>query len=67
MELLFFFHAMQQVNKEWGQLIGRALGSRSKGLRFNPWQEQQENFLLQGQLSVLTLISGICSTPVLLQ
>ena len=28
-----------------------------KGLGFESWQEWGENFLLQGQLSVLTLIS----------
>ena len=28
-----------------------------KGLGFKPWQERLENVLLQGQLSVLTLVS----------
>ena len=33
----------------------RALDSGTKGLGFESWQEQHENFLLQAQLSVLTL------------
>ena len=38
-----------------GRSVVRALGSWSKGLGFVSPQEQQENFLLQGQPSVLTL------------
>ena len=37
--------------------VVRASDLRLKGPGFESWQEQQENFLLQGQLSVLTLIS----------
>ena len=37
--------------------VGRAPDSWLKGHGFESQQEQQENFLLQGQLSVLTLIS----------
>ena len=49
-----------------GGLSGSALDSESKGHGFKSRQELQEKFLLQGQLSVLTLIS-VCSTIVLLQ
>ena len=42
----------------------RALDSRLKGCRFGSGQEWQDNFLLQGQLSVLTLISV---SPMVLQ
>ena len=41
--------------------VVRAPDSCLKGRRFESLQEQQENFLLQGQLSVLTLISVIVS------
>ena len=41
----------------------RVPDSWSKGPGFKPWQEQQENFLLQGQLSVLTLISVYVPPP----
>ena len=41
----------------WNGLICRAPDSCSKGLKFKTLQEQWENFLLQGQLSVLTLVS----------
>ena len=34
-----------------------------KGCRFESLQEQQENFILQGQLSVLTFYFSIRSTP----
>ena len=37
--------------------VVRVLDSWSKGCRFESLQEQRDNFLLQGQLSVLTLIS----------
>ena len=37
--------------------VVRALDSRLKGHGFESLHEQQDNFLLQGQLSVLTLIS----------
>ena len=36
--------------------LARALDSRSKGCEFKPRQERRENFLLQSQLCVLTLI-----------
>ena len=48
---------------QWGQLGGgdssvvRAPDSLLKGRRFESLLEGQENFLLQGRLSVLTLIS----------
>ena len=35
----------------------RASYSRSKGPRFESWQERRDNFLLRGQLSVLNVIS----------
>ena len=38
-------------------LVVRALGSRSKGHGFESRQELRENFLLQGQILVMTLIS----------
>ena len=38
-------------------LSGRATGSCSKGPGFESREEQRENFLLRGQVSVLTLIS----------
>ena len=45
----------------WGawiaQWLSRATDSLSKYSRFKSWQEQRENFLLQGQLSALTLTS----------
>ena len=37
-------------------LLVRALASWSEGCKFKFWQERQENFLLQCQLCVLTLI-----------
>ena len=40
-----------------GSSVVRASDSRSKGPGFEFRQERRENFLLQGQLSVLTLIS----------
>ena len=40
-------------SREWG----RPTDSCPKGLGFESRQERRENFLLQGQLSVLTLIS----------
>ena len=43
--------------------VVRALDSWSKGRRFESLQERQENFLLQGQLSVLTLISVSVPPP----
>ena len=42
---------------------GRAMDSWSKSLGFESRQEQGENFLLQGQLSVLTLISVSIQPP----
>ena len=36
--------------------VVNALDSRLKGRRFESLQKRRENFLLQGQLSVLTLI-----------
>ena len=46
-----------QQNGEWKQLSGRVMDLWSKGLRFESWQEWRENVLLQGQPSVLTLMS----------
>ena len=43
--------------------VVRALDSWLKGCRFESLQEQQKNFILQGQLSVLTFYSSIHSTP----
>ena len=37
--------------------VVRVPDSRLKGCGFESLQEQRENFILQGQLSVLTLIS----------
>ena len=47
--------------------VVRVPDSWLKGHGFESLQERQENFLLQGRLSVLTLYFGIRSTPVLLQ
>ena len=44
------------IPAKWGQLSGKTPDLWSKGLRFKSQEEQQENFLLWGQLSVLTLI-----------
>ena len=44
------------IPAKWGQLSGKAPDLWSKGLRFKSQEEQQENFLLWGQLSVLTFI-----------
>ena len=40
----------------WDSLLVRMLDSRSKGCEFEFRQERRENFLLLGQLCVLTLI-----------
>ena len=40
----------------WDSLLVRAPDSWSKGCEFESWQKQRENFLLQSQLCVLTLI-----------
>ena len=50
----------------WDSSVVRASDSWLKGHGFESLQEQQENFLLQGPLSVLTHF-GIRSTPVLPQ
>ena len=47
--------------------VVRAPDSWLKGLGFESLLERRENFLLQGRLSVLTLIFSIRSTPVLPQ
>ena len=49
----------------WGRdsSVVRVLDSRLKGHRFESLQERRENFLLQGQLSVLTLISVSIPPP----
>ena len=49
-----------------GRRVVRAPDSWSKGRGFESLQERRENFLFQGQLSVLTYF-GIRSTSVLLQ
>ena len=51
---------LRQLNKTAGSgnsSVVRAPDSGSKGLGFESSQERLDNFLLQGQLSVLTLIS----------
>ena len=42
--------------EQLGELSGTALDSQLKNCGFVPQQEGQDNFLLQGQLCVLTLI-----------
>ena len=42
-------------------------GSWSEDHGFDPWQEQQENFLLQSELSVQTLILVSVPPPLSLQ
>ena len=44
--------------------VARVPGSWWKGRGFESWQEGRENFLLQGQLSVLTPVFSIHSSPV---
>ena len=51
LSVFFFFFPVSQDS-----LLVRTPDSRSKGCEFESWQEQRENFLLQGQLCVLTLI-----------
>ena len=46
-----------------GRRVVRAPDSWSKGRGFESLQEQRENVLLQGQLSVLTLISVSVPPP----
>ena len=56
------------TTRERGWLNGRAPDSWLKGRGFESLQEQRENFILRGQLSVLfDSYFGIRSTPVLLQ
>ena len=45
-----------QLTGESGQCAGRAPDLWLKGCEFESWQECRENFLLQSQFSVLTLI-----------
>ena len=59
-----FFNASQKTGGGDSSVV-RATDSWSKGRGFESLQERRENFLLQGQLSVLTLYFGIRSTPVL--
>ena len=47
----------------WDSSVVRVPASWSKGCRLESWREQQENFLLQGQLSVLSLV--LVSVPLL--
>ena len=63
-------HSNSQAARGQDPLLGsvdssvvRASDSWSKGPGFESRQERRENFLLQGQLSVLTLYFGIRSTP----
>ena len=54
----------------WGSGIAQWLECQTHDQKvpgFESMQELQENFLLQGQLSVLTLISVSVPPPVLLQ
>ena len=48
---------MFHVFEEWDSSVVRAPDSWLKGRGFKSLQEQQENFVFQGQPSVLTLIS----------
>ena len=41
---------------DWDSLLVRAPDSWSKGFEFESWQKQRDNFLLQSQLCMLTLI-----------
>ena len=52
-------------SRSWNSLLVSALDSWSKSCEFESWQKRRENFPLQSQLCVLTLI--VHSTPVLLQ
>ena len=59
-----FYQTVCNKQVIWGSgLVVRSSDSWSKGRGFEFRQERRENFLLQGQLSVLTYI-GIRSTPV---
>ena len=60
-------HCQSQNVYSGDSSVIRAPDLRSKGRRFESLLERRENFLLQGQLSVLTRYFGICSTPVLPQ
>ena len=70
-QLVFWFirHSLHSVSLFWGgdSLVVRAPESWLKGSGFESLQEWWENFLLQGQFSVLTLYFSIRSTPVLPQ
>jgi len=46
-------------------LSDKALDSWLEECGFNPWQEPQENFLVQNEPSAADSYSGICSIPVL--
>ena len=53
---------MISINKDatypggWDSSVGGTLDSWSESRVFNIWQERQDNFLLRGELPVLTLI-----------
>ena len=57
--------------RDWNSSVDKALDLQSRSCEFNSWQEQRENFPLQGELSVLTLIWSpshphITKSPVIL-
>ena len=51
-----YFHCIHKLYGSWDSLLVRATDAWSKGCEFESWQERRENFLLQSQLCVLTLI-----------
>ena len=54
-EPLMHIHWLLEV-WSWDSLLVRVPDSWSKGCKFESWLERQENFLIQSQLCVLTLI-----------
>ena len=56
----WFIHIIIFPVWSWDSLLVRARDSQSKGCEFESQQEQQENFLLQSQLCVLTHIRCPC-------
>ena len=53
---VWILKASYKLSGSWDSLLVRAPDSWSKDCEFEPWQEQRENFILQSQLCVLTLI-----------
>ena len=62
-KLSFGLDVFTGVNGTGDSSVVRAPDSRSKGRGFESLLERRENFLLQGQLSVLTLISVSVPPP----